>query len=174
MTGLAVAALGMFLLSLMDSGTTRLVSSLSMLVLGLGIGMVMQVLVLAVQNAVPYADLGMATSAATFFRSMGGSFGVAVFGAILNTRMAQELPRLVPASVLAQAGGRTSQFLSSPAQIRLLPPTIQQGVIEALSRSIHSVFLWAVPLLLIGFAVSWLLDEIPLRETVHAGQPIAE
>jgi len=173
-TGLAVAALGMFLLSLMDSGTTRLVSSLSMLVLGLGIGMVMQVLVLAVQNAVPYADLGMATSAATFFRSMGGSFGVAVFGAILNTRMAQELPRLVPASVLAQAGGRTSQFLSSPAQIRLLPPTIQQGVIEALSRSIHSVFLWAVPLLLIGFAVSWLLDEIPLRETVHAGQPIAE
>jgi MFS family permease len=173
-TGLAVAALGMFLLSLMDSGTTRLVSSLSMLVLGLGIGMVMQVLVLAVQNAVPYADLGVATSAATFFRSMGGSFGVAVFGAILNTRMAQELPRLVPASVLAQAGGRTSQFLSSPAQIRLLPPTIQQGVIEALSRSIHSVFLWAVPLLLIGFAVSWLLDEIPLRETVHAGQPIAE
>ena len=144
-SGMAVAATGMFLLSLMDSGATRLESSLFMLVLGLGIGMVMQVLVLAVQNAVPYADLGVATAAATFFRSMGGSFGVAVFGAILNTRLAEELPRLVPAAALAMAGGRTSQLLSSPAQIRLLPPAVMNGIIEALSRSIHSVFLWAIP-----------------------------
>ena len=171
MTGMAVAATGMFLLSLMDAGTTRLESSLFMLVLGLGIGMVMQVLVLAVQNAVPYADLGVATSAATFFRSMGGSFGVAVFGAILNTRMAEELPRLVPPAALALAGGRTSQLLSSPAEIRLLPPPVLNGIIEALSRSIHSVFLWAIPLLLAGFALSWFLDEIPLRETVHTQQP---
>jgi hypothetical protein len=101
---------------------------------------------------------------------MGGSFGVAVFGAILNTRMAEELPRLVPAAALAMAGGRTNQLLSSPAQIRLLPPAIMNGIIEALARSIHSVFLWAIPLLLAGFALSWFLDEIPLRETVHAGQ----
>ena len=172
-SGMAVAATGMFLLSSMDAGTTRLESSLFMLVLGLGLGMVMQVLVLAVQNAVAYADLGVATSAATFFRSMGGSFGMAVFGAILNTRMAEELPRLVPAAALAQVGGRTSQLLSSPAQIRLLPPAVMNGIIEALSRSIHSVFLWAVPLLLAGFALSWFLDEIPLRETVHTGQPSA-
>ena len=168
---MAVAAAGMFLLSLMDAGTTRLESSLFMLVLGIGIGMVMQVLVLAVQNAVPYADLGVATAAATLFRSMGGSFGVAVFGAILNTRMAEELPRLVPAAALAQAGGRTSQLLSSPAQIRLLPPAVMNGIIKALTRSIHSVFLWAIPLLLAGFVLSWFLDEIPLRETVHARPP---
>ena len=170
-TGMAVATTGMFLLSLMDPDTTRLESSLSMLVLGLGLGMVMQVLVLAVQNAVPYADLGVATGAATFFRSMGGLFGVAVFGAILSRRMAAELPRLVPAAAIAQVGGRTSQLLSSPAQIRLLPPEIMNGIIEALSRSIHSVFLWAIPLLLAGFALSWFLDEIPLRETAHIGQP---
>ena len=168
-TGMAVAAAGMFLLSLMDADTTRLESSVFMLVLGLGIGMVMPVLVLVVQNAVPYADLGVATSAATFFRTMGGSFGVAVFGAILNTRMAEEMPRLVPAAALAMAGGRTSQLLSSPAQIRLLPPAVMNGIIEALARSIHSVFLWAIPLLLAGFVLSWLLDEIPLRETVHTG-----
>ena len=77
----------------------------------------------------------------------------------------------LPAAALAQAGGRTSQLLSSPAQIRLLPPAVMNGIIEALSRSIHSVFLWAVPLLLAGFALSWFLDEIPLRETVHTGQP---
>ena len=170
-TGMAVAAAGMFLLSLMGPDTTRLESSFCMLVLGLGLGMVMQVLVLAVQNAVAYADLGVATAAATFFRSMGGLFGVAVFGAILNTRMAEELPRLVPAAALAEAGGRASQLLSSPAQIRLLPPEIRNGIIEALSLSIHSVFLWAIPLLLAGFALSWFLDEIPLRETVHTGQP---
>ena len=168
-TGMAVAAAGMFLLSLMDADTTRLESSVFMLVFGLGIGMVLPVLVLVVQNAVPYADLGVATSAATFFRTMGGSFGVAVFGAILNTRMAEEMPRLVPAAALAMAGGRTSQLLSSPAQIRLLPPAVMNGIIEALARSIHSVFLWAIPLLLAGFALSWFLDEIPLRETVHAG-----
>ena len=172
-TGMAVAATGMFLLSFMDVGTTRLESSVFMLVLGLGLGMVMQVLVLAVQNAVPYADLGVATSGATFFRSMGGSFGVAIFGAILNARMAQELPRLLPAAVLAEVGGRTGQLLSSPAQLRLLPPSTMDGIVEALSRSIHSVFLWAVPLLLAGFALSWFLDEIPLRETVHAGHPVA-
>ena len=170
-TGMAVATTGMFLLSLMDAGTTRLGSSLCMLVLGLGIGMIMQVLVLAVQNAVPYADLGVATAAATFFRSMGGSFGVAVFGAILNTRMAAELPQLLPAAALAQVGGRASQLLSSPAQIRLLPPPIMHGIIEALSRSIHSVFVWAVPLLLAGFVLAWFLPEIPLRDTVHAGSP---
>ena len=173
-TGMAVAASGMFLLSLMDAATTRLERSICMLVFGLWIGMVMQVLVLAVQNAVPYADLGVATAATTFFRTMGGSFGVAVFGAILNTRMAEELPRLVPAAALAMAGGRTSQLLSSPAQIRLLPPAVMDGIIEALARSIHSVFLWAIPPLLAGFALSWFLDEIPLRETVHAGQPTAD
>ena len=170
-TGTAVAAIGMFLLTLMDVATTRLESSVFMLVLGIGIGMVMQVLVLAVQNAVPYADLGVATGAATFFRSMGGSFGVAVFGAILNTRMAEELPRLVPPAALAVVGGRTSELLSSPAEIRLLPPAVMNGIVEALARSIHSVFLWALPLLLAGFALSWFLDEIPLRETVHAGSP---
>jgi MFS family permease len=103
-TGMAVAAAGMFLLSLMDTGTTRLESSISMLVLGLGIG---------------------------------------------------------------------SQLLSSPAHIRLLPPAVMNGIIEALARSIHSVFLWAIPLLLAGFALSWFLDEIPLRETVHPGQASA-
>jgi hypothetical protein len=91
------------------------------------------VLVLVVQNAVPYADLGVATGAAAFFRSMGGSFGVAVFGANLNTRMAEELPRLVPAAMLAEAGGGASRLLSSPEQIRLLLPAIIHGIIEALA-----------------------------------------
>ncbi len=75
----------------MDVDTSAALRSLYMLVLGLGLGMTMQVLVLAVQNAVDYTDLGVATSGATFFRSIGGSFGVAIFGAIFSNRIADEL-----------------------------------------------------------------------------------
>ncbi len=165
--GMAVATLGMCLLSLMDASTDRILSSVYMVVFGLGLGMVMQVLVLAVQNAVPYQDLGVATSASTFFRSMGGSLGVAVFGAILNHRLAVELPARLPRAALAAVGGQVNRLLNSPAQIRTLPPPIRTGIVEALDRSIHSVFLWALPLLVVGFVVSWLLEEIPLRETAH-------
>ena len=82
----------MFLLSSLDASTATGVAALHMLVLGLGLGMVMQVLVLAVQNAVPYEMLGVATSGATLFRSIGGSFGVAVLGAIFTGRLTSELP----------------------------------------------------------------------------------
>jgi EmrB/QacA subfamily drug resistance transporter len=169
--GMAISAIGMWLLSLMDAATGRLESSLYMLVLGVGIGMVMQVLVLAVQNSVPYEDLGVATSASSFFRSMGGSFGVAVFGAILSVRLSSELTRLLPAGAGA-VGGDVDQLLNSPDAIRALPPEIGGAVIEAMANSIQTVFLVAVPVLVVGFGVSWLLKEIPLRDTVHVGGAI--
>ncbi len=90
--GTAIATVGFLLLSTMDVDTSAAARSLFMLVLGLGLGMTMQVLVLAVQNAVDYSDLGVATSGATFFRSIGGSFGVAIFGAIFSNRLESELP----------------------------------------------------------------------------------
>lgn len=169
--GMAISALGMWLLSLMDATTGRLESSLSMLVLGIGIGMVMQVLVLAVQNAVPYTDLGVATSASSFFRSMGGSFGVAVFGAILSARLSSELARLLPGGA-GIVGGEVDRLLNSPDAIRSLPPEISGAVIEAMANSVQSVFLVAVPVLVVGFAASWLLEEIPLRDTVHVGAAV--
>jgi EmrB/QacA subfamily drug resistance transporter len=166
--GTATATLGAYLLSTMDQSTGRVVSAIYMLVFGLGLGMSIQVLVLAVQNAVPHHDLGVATSAATFFRSMGGSFGVAVYGAILNHRLAADLPVLLPASALAAADGtNVSRLMSSPAAIRAMPPAVRQAIVEALTRGIHSVFFWTLPLLLIAFFVSWWLEDIPLRESVH-------
>jgi EmrB/QacA subfamily drug resistance transporter len=170
--GLAVAAVGMYLLSTMDRSTGRIESGVYMLVLGVGVGMVMQVLVLAVQNAADYRDLGIATSAVNFFRSMGGAFGVAVFGAILTTRLDTELPKLLPPGLLDRPHGDLATLVNSPEQIRALPADISNGIIEAMSRGIHSVFLWAVPVLIIGFALSWLLREIPLRETAHIGATI--
>ncbi len=164
----AVATVGAYLLSTMDATTGRVESSIDMAIFGLGIGLTIQVLVLAVQNAVAHRDLGVATSSATFFRSMGGSFGVAVYGAILNHRLTVELPALLPASALAAAGdANVNRLMSSPAAIRALPLPVRQGIVEALTRGIHSVFLWTLPLLAIAFAVAWWLKEIPLRDTAH-------
>ena len=89
--GTAVMVLALYLLSTLDPGSARETIFLFMFVLGLGLGMVMQVLVLAVQNAVDYADLGVATSGATLFRSIGGSLGTAVLGAIFSNRLRDEL-----------------------------------------------------------------------------------
>jgi EmrB/QacA subfamily drug resistance transporter len=173
--GMAISAVGMFLLSTMDQDTSRLVSSMYMIVLGVGIGMVMQVLILAAQNAVEPADLGVVTSASTFFRQMGGSFGVAVFGAIMTSTVTSQLAKLIPPD-LAQSGDASALrgLLNSPEQIRALPPAIGDAVIEALSQGVHSVFIWAVPVLLVGFVVAWFIPSLPLRETANVGATTLE
>jgi hypothetical protein len=162
-----VAAVGMYLLSRMDAATSRVESSIAMVVVGMGIGMVMQVLVLAVQNAVAHRDLGVATSAVNFFRQMGATFGVSVFGALFSSRLSAELQKAFPGRAIADMG--TGQLTNSPAAIRSLPEPIRERVIDALAASIHTVFLYAIPILLVGFALSWLLRELPLRQTVHVG-----
>jgi MFS family permease len=167
-TGTAVMTVGLGLLASMDASTGRTVVSAYMVVVGAGLGMVMQVMILAVQNAVQRRDLGAATSAANFFRSMGGSFGVAVFGAIFANRLAYHLPRLLPSN-LPGAGVDANALQGSPGQIRALPAPVQEAVVEAVARSLHVVFLTAVPVIAIGFLVVLLLAERPLRESAHIG-----
>jgi hypothetical protein len=132
---------------------------------------VMQVLVLAVQNAVERRDLGTATGAATFLRSMGGSFGVAVFGAVLSNRLrtnlADQLPHGLPHGVSA------SDLRGSPAHILALPGAVRGPVVEAFARSIDSVFLFAVPIVLLGFLLALRLREVPLSTGVASPQPEA-
>jgi hypothetical protein len=137
-----------------------------MFVLGIGVGMVMQVIVLAAQNAADYRDLGTATAGVNFFRSMGSAFGVAVFGSILTNRLDYNLPRLMPAGSHISAG----QLLgSTPAQLHLLPAPVREGAVQAFAMSLHTMFLWVVPLAVVGFLLSWLLQEIPLRDYAHVG-----
>ncbi|ADB51709.1 MFS transporter [Conexibacter woesei] len=162
--GTAVMAVGFVLLSRMDASTGALQRSVSMLVLGLGLGMVMQVLVLAVQNAVDYRDLGTATSGATFFRSIGGSFGVAIFGAIFSNRLATTLADAFPNG---PPGGGGSGEGVDPAAIQQLPPPIRSDFVDAYAQALQTVFLVAVPIALVGFALTWLLREVPLRRTVE-------
>jgi hypothetical protein len=138
-----------------------------MFIVGAGLGMVMQVLVLAVQNAVDYRDMGVATSASQFFRSMGGTFGVAIYGTVLNNRLAANLKELLPRGAVPPSG--THNLTSSPGVIRSLPDAIQVPVIEAFVRSLDTVFLTAVPIVLVGFVLSFFVKELPLRG--HGGPP---
>jgi len=170
--GTALTAVALYLLSTMHVGTSRLVSSAYMVVLGLGVGMIIQVMVLAVQNSVEHKDLGTATATESFSRSMGGAFGVAVFGAILSNRLSYNLSRLLPKGGASRLVN-TETIAASPAAIRRLPSGIQHAVIEALARSIHVVFLLSVPLAVAAFLVTLLLKEIPLRETAHIGLEVA-
>ena len=166
--GMAFASIGMFLLTLMRAETSLVLSSVFMVILGLGVGATMQVTILVVQNSVDHRDLGVATSAAQFFRQMGGAFGAAAFGAIMNHRLVTDLPARIPARALADVGGELSELLSSPAAIRALPPVVAAGVMASVESAIHAVFVWAVPPMVFGFGVAWFLKEIPLRETVGA------
>jgi EmrB/QacA subfamily drug resistance transporter len=165
--GTAAMALGMYLLSRIGENTPLPEAAGYMMVLGVGLGMLMQVPVLAVQNAVQHRDLGSATAGVNVFRMLGSAFGVAIFGAILNNRLGAELERILPASMLGQIN--RSALTASPAQLKALPADIHAGVVHAFSLSLDSVFLWAIPVIVLAFVVSWFLREMPLREYAHLG-----
>src|SRR3954452_8189983 len=145
--GTAVAALGMWLLSSLDATTSSGVAALHMLVLGLGLGMVMQVLVLATQNAVSYDQLGVATSGATLFRSIGGSLGTAVLGAVFTGRLTAELADKLPST---GAGGGTEGGVN-PAQIKQLPKPAHDAYIASFTDALSTVFVVATAVMLLAF-----------------------
>jgi len=171
--GAAFISIGLWLLSRIGVSTSYLFLSAAMAVLGLGLGLVMPVLVLAVQNAVDPSDLGTATSASTFFRSIGGSFGVAIFGAIFANRLGYWLPRDLPATAHLSTKAAGTLLHSSPAKLRHLPPAIHHGLIDAFASSLHTVFLFAVPFGIAAFIVSLALREVPLRERGAPSVPVA-
>ncbi|MGN6251569.1 MAG: DHA2 family efflux MFS transporter permease subunit [Marmoricola sp.] len=164
--GTAMMTLGMWLLSHLGVGTPAIQYTVFMFVLGVGIGGVMQVLVIAVQNVVPYSDLGVATSGATFFRSIGGSFGTAVFGAIFANQLTGNLRHYLAGTPVPS--GFDPQQGASPAALATLPPAVHDGFIHAYAASLHTVFLWAVPIAAIAFVLTWFLREVPLRQTAKA------
>ena len=148
--GLGVATVGMFLLSTLDPQSSSTESGFYMFVLGFGVGMVMQMLILATQNEAPVADLGVATSTASFARAIGGSVGVAMFGALFASRVTELL-------------GDTASLDVTPEVLRTLPAAQQVATANAFSDAITTVFLYAVPLLLFAFVLTWFLKETPLR-----------
>ncbi|MFF4387167.1 MFS transporter [Streptomyces sp. NPDC001552] len=165
--GTAVTALGLLLLHQLHRTSSTWEMSVYFFVFGAGLGLVMQVLVLVVQNAVSYADLGVATSGATFFRSIGASFGVAIFGTVFTNQLDDKLAASL-AGVTLPAGASVAQLEADPRAIGALPAELQPQVLDAYATAITDVFLYAVPIVLIAFVIAWFLKEDKLRGSVTA------
>jgi EmrB/QacA subfamily drug resistance transporter len=161
--GTAVAAVGLGLLSRLGVGSSIWTASLYMLVLGAGLGMVMQVLVLAVQNAVEHRHMGVATSGSILFRQVGGAIGISLFGAIFANRLHANLTERLPGVKLPAT--------ATPAIIRHLPPRVHESYVTAFAVSLRPVFLVGAAVAVAAFLLTWLLREVPLRKTTGAGEP---
>jgi MFS family permease len=159
--GTAVMTLGLALLSRLEVDTSTVLAGTYMLVMGLGIGMVMQVLVLVAQNAVDYRNLGVATSGSTLFRQVGGSIGVAMFGAIFANQLAANLAAEIPPGTQLPAA-------VDPVAIKHLPAALHDLYVTALTDSLQPVFLTAAAIAVLAFVLTWFLREVPLRTSSRA------
>ena len=166
--GTALITIGLLLLSRLGPDTSWLDASLYMFVFGAGLGAVMQVTVIAVQNAADYKDLGVATSGVTYFRQIGGSFGAAVFGSIFSNRLDANTAHYLGGVALPD--GVSSDTLS-PDALSKLSPAVHDAFVRAYADSLETVFLAAAPVAAIAFLICWLLPEVPLRKTVAATDP---
>ncbi|MDX3689406.1 MFS transporter [Streptomyces europaeiscabiei] len=165
--GTGVTTLGLLLLHQLDADSGNGEMSAYLFVFGLGLGLVMQVLVLVVQNAVPYEDLGVATSGATFFRSIGASFGVAVFGTVFAGHLGEKLTDALDGAQLP-SGVSVDGLKADPREIAELPAALRPSVLDAYASSITDVFVYAAPVALLGFVLAWFLREDRLRASVTA------
>jgi EmrB/QacA subfamily drug resistance transporter len=157
--GSAVIALGLYLLSLMDENTSILVTSIYIFVIGLGIGLTMQVLTLVVQNTASYSDLGTSTSAVTFFRTLGMSFGASVMGTLYANKLGSELPQAIMAAKLTDPAAATT-----PTGLHALPEAQRAPIIHAYADALHGVFLWVVPVAILALVLAVFLPQVPMRE----------
>ncbi|MFF9210644.1 MULTISPECIES: MDR family MFS transporter [unclassified Streptomyces] len=169
--GSLVMGVGLYLMSLMGPTTGAALESLYMFVLGTGIGLCMQVLTIAVQNTVDYADLGTATSGVTFFRTLGSSFGTAVFGTIYTNTLKPNLADGVEAAVRTGAASPAvvARAATSPEGLHRLPPAAARPIVDAYADTIQTVFLWTVPVAALGFLVALFLKQVPLRDSARLG-----
>jgi EmrB/QacA subfamily drug resistance transporter len=165
--GTAVTALGLLLLHQLEEASSTWQMSLYFFVFGAGLGLVMQVLVLVVQNAVGYEDLGVATSSATFFRSIGASFGVAIFGMVFTNGLERKLTDALAGQQVPPGAG-PAELAADPRAIAELPPDLRPPVLSAYSTAITDVFLYALPVVALAFLVAWFLKEDKLRGSVTA------
>jgi EmrB/QacA subfamily drug resistance transporter len=170
--GSLVMGVGLYLMSLMGPGTGAWLESLYMFVLGTGIGLCMQVLTIAVQNTVEYSDLGTATSGVTFFRTLGSSFGTAVFGTIYANSLTPNLEEGVAEAARAGSGmdpAAIAKAATSPEGVHSLPSEVASPIVDAYADTIQTVFLWTVPVAALGFVVALFLKQVQLRDSARAG-----
>ncbi|MFG1961425.1 MDR family MFS transporter [Nonomuraea sp. NPDC049028] len=160
--GLLIVTAGLFLLSRLHVESSQWLIGFDVGVLGIGLGLSMQMLILAAQNGSELRDMASTTAGVSFFRSLGGAVGVAAFGAILTNRLKTEMADMLRAAHIALPGG-SSPKLRSPSSIQALPGPIKHIVLEAFTRGLETVFIVGVPIALLGFVATLFLKELPLR-----------
>lgn len=167
--GTLVMLAGFFLLTRMHYGSSQLDLTLAMIVVGFGLGSAMQTYVLVVQNSVAHRDLGVATAATQFFRSAGGTIGIAVLGTIMSSRLLTAIPKHLPpgAAKAMPKGSVDASSVLDPRALATLPPEIATAVREGLADALHQVFVFGVPMVLIAVVATLFIKVVPLRETIH-------
>jgi len=167
--GGAIMGVGMYLLTQLDVHTTRVTSGLFYVVLGLGMGFLMQMVSLIAQNSVEQRDMGVASSARMFFQQIGGSLGVAAFGAVFARRLTQSLASAAGSAHISISGGQIN-----PATVNGLKPAVRQDFFVAIAHAVQGVFYWALPSGVLIFLLAWLIKEVPLRGRTPAQAPEQE
>ena len=168
--GIGMATIGIITLAQIEVDSQRTFISIGMGILGLGVGCSMPIMTLAVQNTSSPADMGASTSSVNFFRSLGSAFGVALFGTVMTSQLTNTLRDLIPGSPLID----DESLLSSPEAIRALPPEQFDAVAQGIANGVSTVFLVAIPIILVAFALAWLMEEVPLRDDIDVGSSMIE
>jgi hypothetical protein len=167
--GTVLLVVGLWLFSTMGVDTPTWETSLYMVVLGAGMGCLMQTTSLIAQNSVTVRDLGAATGASTFVRNLGGSLGVAILGAIYASQVTSTLTGAgVSGASTESTGGLT------PAVLQTLPPAVQEVVKQAITDGTQAIFLFAAIVTVAAFVVSWFVRQVPLRDSASLPEPTAE
>jgi hypothetical protein len=168
--GGAIMGLGMFLLTGLDIGTTRVTSGIYYVVLGLGMGFLMQMVSLIAQNSVEQRDMGVASSARMFFQQIGGSLGVAAFGAVFARKLIESLSSAAGTGAHVSVGGGQV----NPATVNALPAPVRHDVFFAIAHAVQSVFIWALPAAVLIFVLALFIKEVPLRGRAPVGETASQ
>ena len=168
--GGAIMGVGMYLLTGLGISTTKTTSAIYYVVLGLGMGFLMQMVSLIAQNSVQQKDMGVASSARMFFQQIGGSLGVAAFGAVFARRLTESLAAAAGSGVhISASGGQLD-----PATVDSLPARVQHDVFFAIAHAIQGVFIWALPAAVLIFVLAWFIKEVPLRGRAPAAEAASQ
>jgi MFS family permease len=176
LAGTLIMALGYYLLTRLEYGSTQTDLTLAMIVTGLGLGAVLQTYTLVVQNATARSDLGVATSMTQLSRSLGATVGTGIFGTIMVNGMRTEVPKHLPPEALN--GSQAEQFsdgsgvgsVLDPSALAQLPDGVATGIREGLAAAMHPVFVTALPILAVAFVATLFIRELPLRDTAFADE----
>lgn len=170
LVGVGLVGVGYFLLARMDADSTALTLTLAMLLLGTGLGMAQQQYTLLVQNAVSRRDLGVATAATQFFRNVGSTIGIAVFGTLMTSGMGEAIARHLPDDVAGDVPDIDVGSVLDPSLLEELPAAVVTAIRHGLADQLHGVFLVGLPIIGLVLLATLAIKVIPLRDTVHSSE----